>query len=261
MDKNKIKIIIGCVVLIIAIILRLVLYSGSSSQNNEDFTETKYFFVDNYVAFSYKNNSIKYLSYDDEGILKNKFNVYSDGNYLGNYYVRKMPSGLKLVDDNNNFVDYSGYLIGSSYYDSTRVSNIITDTNILGASSIANNILKQENISTTYSVETTNFIRYSVDINNDGLNEYIYLLSSKPLMSDIEYSILFTYENDEYNVISKEVNTSSAGYQLTIVGLLDINNDSQLDMVIAKSKFGHDIECYEIYKSNNKNFKLIKGCE
>ncbi len=260
MDKNKVKIIIGCIVLVIAIILRLVLYSDNSNENNDSFVETKYFFIDNYVAFSYKNNSIKYLSYEDEGILKNKFNVYSDGNYLGNYYVRKIPSGLKLVDDNNNFIDYNGYLIGSSYYDSIRVSNIITDTNILGANSIANGILKQENISATYDFETTNFIRYSVDINNDGLNEYIYLLSSKPLTSDIEYSILFTYENNEYNVISKEINNSSTGYQLTIVGLLDINNDNQLDIVVAKSKFSHDIECYEIYKSNNMKFKLLKGC-
>ena len=61
MDKNKVKIIIGCIVLVIAIILRLVLYSDNSNENNDSFVETKYFFIDNYVAFSYKNMGQKNL--------------------------------------------------------------------------------------------------------------------------------------------------------------------------------------------------------
>lgn len=260
MDKNKIKIILGCLILVAAIILRLVLYSNNSTQDDSK-SNIKYFFIDNYVAFSYKNNGIKYLSYEDGEILKNKFNVYSDGNYLGNYYVRKLSSGLKLLDDNNDFINYDGYLVGSSYYDSTRVSKLNIDSNILDASSYANDILKQEGIFTSYDTQTSSFLRYSADFNGDGLDEYIYILSSNPLTNDTGYSIMFTRKNNEYKVISKEIDKINEGYQLTIVGILDINNDNQLDIVVAKSKFGHDIECYEIYKSNNMNFKLLKGCE
>ncbi len=260
MSKDKLKIFIGCFILLVAIILRLVLYNGNSNQNNSEI-EIKYFFIDNYVTFSYTNNKINYLNFNDENILKNKFNIYLNGNYFGNYYLRKLPSGLKLLDDNNNFVNYDGYLIGSNFEDAIKVAKLNIENNFMDAQSLANSIFGLENISARYSSETSSFIRYKADFNNDGHDEYLYLLSSNALSSSTDYSILFTYENNEYKMISKEIDNTTDAYKLSIVGILDINNDNQLDIVVAKSKFGHDIECYEIYKSDNMKFKKIKGCK
>ena len=61
---------------------------------------------------------------------KSKFNIYSDGNYFGKYYIRNLPTGLKIIDDSNNFIKNDGYLIGDTSNDSIRVSKINVEVSL-----------------------------------------------------------------------------------------------------------------------------------
>ena len=99
MNKDKLKIFIGCFVLLLAIVLRIVLYDNNSSDNNDNSDKNiRYVMIDSYVMLSINNNRINFSDYDNEDVLKSKFNIYSDGNYFGKYYIRNLPTGLKIID-------------------------------------------------------------------------------------------------------------------------------------------------------------------
>lgn len=259
MNKDKIKIIIGVAILLIAIVLRLVLYSNNTSDEDKDTSSIDYFVIDNYLVFSKDGNKINYLSFDNKEILTNKFNIYLDGNYNGKYYVRKLPSGLKLLDANNNFIDYNDeYVIGSN--NNILVSKLNIESTTSYEYEIANKVLKSENIDVSFDKSSSSFIKYRADFNNDGADEYIYSLSNAFSDSSVSYSFLFTYSNNKYNIIDSDISTNLNGYDLSIIGILDVNEDNQLDIVISKIKFSGNDECHEIYKNNDMKFKRIKGC-
>lgn len=262
MNKDKLKIFIGCFVLLLAIVLRIVLYDNNSSDNNDNSDKNiRYVMIDSYVMLSINNNRINFSDYDNEDVLKSKFNIYSDGNYFGKYYIRNLPTGLKIIDGSNNFIKNDGYLIGDTSNDSIRVSKINVEDAMISDYIFANDVLKDAGVSIGFNSSNSSFVKYRADYNNDGYDEYIYSISNMFSSDSVGYSILFTVIDNEYKIISKDVDNSSDGYEISIVGILDINNDNQLDIVVAKSKFGHDIECYEIYKSDNMKFKKIKGCK
>ena len=80
MNKDKLKIFIGCFVLLLAIVLRIVLYDNNSSDNNDNSDKNiRYVMIDSYVMLSINNNRINFSDYDNEDVLKSKFNIIKVG--------------------------------------------------------------------------------------------------------------------------------------------------------------------------------------
>lgn len=269
MNSDKTKLLIAVIILILAIILRVFFYDNRKTNeleiNDNNKTENKeenedediieeevkeeindnikYYMIDNHLVFSIEGNNLNYLSYDD--LLKVKLNIYADGKYDGKYYIRMLPNGLKVFDDNNNIINYDEkYLIGSNK------EILVSEFNVEEVSSneyvIADNFFISEGITTGFDNNVSTFIKYKEDYNNDGVFEYIYSLSNV-IIDGIVYSYLFTYYNNEYKIIN-----SSKDYKLLLVGILDINDDNQFDIVV--SKFKDSSIYYEIYTNNNMIF-------
>ena len=117
-----------------------------SSYDNSD-KNIRYVMIDSYVMLSINNNRINFSDYDNEDVLKSKFNIYSDGNYFGKYYIRNLPTGLKIIDDSNNFIKNDGYLIGDTSNDSIRVSKINVEDAMISDYIFANDVLKDAGVS------------------------------------------------------------------------------------------------------------------
>lgn len=257
MDKDKVKILIGVIILVVAIILRLFL----DNKTPDKLPNEKYIVFDNYLTITVFNDTVREVNAIPGELLKTKFNIFVNGKYFGKYYFRNVDSGIKLLDDNSSSIKYNGNIVANNFDSQIRVSNLEIERTSSADYDIANKILSDEGISTVFNGSNANYIKYKADFNGDGNYEYIYSLSN--MLRDVKegYSFIFTYNNNKYNIIAKDIDVGQEGYELSISNILDINGDNTLDIVLAKSKYGNLTECYEIYKSNNMVFKKIKGCK
>lgn len=257
MDKDKTKILIGVIILIVAIIFRLFL----DSKTPDKLSDEKYIVFDDYLTITVFNDTVREVNSLPGDLLKTKFNIFVDGKYFGKYYLRNLDDSVKLLDDNSNSIKYNGNIVANNFDSQMKVSKLEIENTSSADYDIANKILSDEGISTNFNGSNANYIKYKADFNGDGNYEYIYSLSN--MLRDVKegYSFIFTYSNNKYNIIVKDTDIGQEGYELSISNILDINNDNNLDIVLAKSKYGNLTECYEIYKSNNMTFKKIKGCK
>lgn len=257
MDKDKTGILIGVIILIVAIIFRLFL----DSKTPDKLSNEKYIVFDDYLTITVFNDTVREVNVIPGDLLKTKFNVFVDDKFFGKYYLRNLDDGIKLLDDNSNSIKYNGNIVANNFDSQMKVSKLEIENTSSADYDIANKILSDEGISTNFNGSNANYIKYKADFNGDGNYEYIYSLSN--MLRDVKegYSFIFTYNNNKYNIIAKDIDVGQEGYELSISNILDINSDDMLDIVLAKSKYGNSTECYEIYKSNNMTFKKIKGCK
>ena len=257
MDKDKVKILIGVIILIVAIIFRLFL----DNKTPDILSDKKYIIFDDYLTIIVFNDTVREVGTIPGELLKTKFNIFVNGKYFGKYYFRNVDSGIKLLDDNSSSIKYNGNIVANNFDSQMKISELEIENTSSADYDIANKILSDEGISTAFNGSNANYIKYKADFNGDGNYEYIYSLSN--MLRDVKegYSFIFTYNNNKYNIIAKDIDVGREGYELSISNILDINGDNMLDIVLAKSKYGNSTECYEIYKSNNMVFKKIKGCK
>ena len=164
MDKDKVKILIGVIILVVAIILRLFL----DNKTPDKLPNEKYIVFDNYLTITVFNDTVREVSAIPGDLLKTKFNIFVDGTYIGKYYLRNLDAGVKLLDDESNNIKYNGNLVANNFDSQIRVSNLEIERTSSADYDIANKILSDEGISTAFNGSNANYIKYKADFNGDG---------------------------------------------------------------------------------------------
>ena len=83
MDKDKVKILIGVIILVVAIILRLFL----DNKTPDKLSNEKYIVFDNYLTITVFNDTVREVNAIPGELLKTKFNIFVNGKYFGKYYL------------------------------------------------------------------------------------------------------------------------------------------------------------------------------
>ncbi len=123
-----------------------------------------------------------------------------------------------------------------------------------------NEILSKNNISTNQ--ELTSNTQISVDIDNDGIEEKIYVVGNVfPKESDPEYifSVVFMEKNDIIYPIYKSIakNKSFNGCKPYINSIIDVNDDNKYEIVLSCSAYSIEGTIDMLYKFSNDKFKII----
>ena len=186
-----------------------------------------------------------------------KFQVFLDGKYQDEYYVWHDDKWY-IFDDNKQPINYTENIIAlRSNFDvnlKTFTSEEIEKDNIVFK------ILKDKGISE--NVDLTTCTQTKVDIDNDGKNESIYIVSNVFPMDfdpDTIFSLVYMEKDGNiYEIYSKEEkNDYNNGVKPYINSIIDVDNDGEFEIVISYA--GYSVEKIEnhLYKFINKQFKEI----
>ncbi|MEE0014973.1 MAG: hypothetical protein UE699_04750 [Bacilli bacterium] len=186
-----------------------------------------------------------------------EFTVFVDNEKLGKYNL-VFDNKWYLFDNKRKPVSYSGSLIAYSANYEMKIKNFNQEK--ISDYTKVNKVLSENNIST--GQELTSNTQISVDIDNDGVDEKIYVVGNVfPRETDPDYifSVVFMEKNDIIYPIYKSVdkNRSFNGCKPYINSIIDVNDDNKYEIVLSCSKYSTEGTIDMLYKFNNDKFSII----
>lgn len=197
-------------------------------------------------------------SEDLDSISWNKFNIYTDTKYFGKYYIVNQDKWY-LFDNDNNAVNYEGSFIGIDTDHNYKVINIIQ--NDITDYSYVEKALSENEINTDIELSSSNVI--SLDIDNNGKNEYIYTITnrfSEKKENEKYFGLIFMVKNNRiypiYKNSSKEDDIYD-GCKPYVNSILDIDQDNKYEVIVSCAYYSNSGVEERLYKFDNANFNLL----
>lgn len=256
MKKSQIVVgIIYMLILIISVILFIIVKNNEKNNQNID----AYFILDNQTNYIYSiNDGFSIISDEEIESLKLLFKTYSDGNYIGDYYLTKVNL-WNLFDKNNNYISYDGYLF--AYSSNLKISIDASKSRTMN--NLEMNLLKKHFKISSFNHLYTNEV-YEVDLNNDGIVDKIICASNNSIetSNSENYNLIVSIIDNQVKAIVEEYNVSSTNVY-SIKGFFNINNSAYKYVIVEKiMNYDGDVESYsvndKIYKYYNNNYKEVK---
>lgn len=221
------------ITLIVIIIIYLGIVLGLYKLGIFD-NKNSYIIFNDKTILSIEKNKYTYMN-DNDIINKKKFAVYDYNEYLGEYNVKIDDNTYKVYDDNYNLVKFKTSFI-AIYSPKNKVKMNTNKKESLSQEDfdILKKVLSENNIENYTYLLTAEKRQVKIDE-----NKYIYVYNvsnSSIINNDNKYfSIIFTVDNNQYNVlkinvVDKEEYNNSKIY--SIEAIIDMNNDEKDEIVI-----------------------------
>lgn len=243
------------VIMLVAFLIINNKKNTNDNNNSNNVQKSQYIIFDNYLLIKKVGDTYSQISFENGNYLKEKFYVFENSKYIGQYYYRNMDSDTYLFNDNNESINYKGSLILNNYTDNMLICNLNKQNLTSNDSNYANLSLKKLNINEEFSINDFDLVKYNCDINDDSKLESIYVLNKKTEEVVPEISIIFYIENNNINIISSY---NDYTYNQSLVSVVDIDNDNNLEFITTKTN--SSTYCFKISKVVDDKIKILKDC-
>lgn len=196
----------------------------------------------------------------------NKFYSFDSNGYIGETYLNYDKS-LEVFNNSYEKIPLTNGILSiktNSSLKNTKVAKFYDDIDDSDYPYI-------EEVFNKYSIKEdgeTTILKYDIDINNDGKEDYIYSISN--FYNDEEkikaFSIIFSVINNKIEIIESTIVDPEDELKEKAIYLryvVDVDSDDNYEFIILKTSFGNvEGDCNAMYKydvSSNKYIKLI-GC-
>ena len=233
MNKKYIIIIVFIIIYIIIAVILGIISEG----------EKKYI-----VFFDDKN-----LKYDKKWSIMSKnipnlsFNIVKDGIVDSNSIINMHSDLADEAAINKNIFAYRGNIKVKPYKKSDVTDNAFIDK-----------ILTENNLNVN-SNDISRKYQYNLDINNDGLDETIYVLSNTDISLGNLFSMVIVKNMENYVIIDIKRFDSEFGTYFPCLYFMDVDNDNNLEIILKKiyaSNAGQKISILKINKEIN-NYSIV----
>ena len=186
-----------------------------------------------------------------------KYNIYLDNKYTGEYYLW-YDDKWYLFDDNKNAIKKDGNLLAfRSNYD-IKVHNFSTSE--IKDYSYVKKVLSDNNLDINSKFTVNNQI--TLDIDNDGTEETIYIISNVfaiDFYSDTIFSIVFMVKDGKIHTIYQDIdkNYSTNGCKPYINTIFDIDADNKFEIVLSCGRYSINKPIDMLYQLTNEGFKIL----
>jgi len=215
---NKKKYIIVAIIAIVY--LGITITIGTILENNKKYI----FFTD--------GNNLKYNKewsvINNSELPKKKFNLIKEGSFIGKKHIEiKDKIFVNNEEISGEFIGYSGNNVKYVEYSEEEITN--SDYNKINSLLVENNI----------NIDSKNLPyikKYTIDLDNDNVNEYVYSVSNN-YKSDIGqlFSLVFISINE--NCVIIELNKFNDQFEsyLPYLYFLDVNNDNLSEIIVKNT--------------------------
>ncbi len=253
-DVKKISIIAISVLALVIVVFGFFYY-------NRDISE--YMIVKESLILTKKGGRWKKLDKIKDDVLKQKYHVfYKDGeksNVMINY--NEKINSWHYLDE--NYADLDLKWVGLAYTSMFKgVKNAHYD--ISRYSSEDDGILKEALGNRNIDKFSSSLIKSTFDLDGDGTLEVIYTLTNNDLSArdytkKEDYSRIFLVRNSKFiKNISDDIKQP-----YLVRGIIDIDKDGVYEVIVSKGDVDVSTfeSCYQIYKIEKDNIKLIMDCK
>lgn len=254
MKKNN-KVYIFLIILLIVFFFLMYFLVGKKEIEKEN-EELTILLGDNTV-WKYKSKIWSNIKSDLDYYNWKKFQIFLDGEYKDEYYVWHNDKWY-LFDKNKEAINYTENLLALNSNFDVNVKSF-ESKEILDENKIFN-YLTSKNIS--LSAELTVKTQTQLDIDNDGIEESIYILSNAFPMDTVPDTI-FAYvymekDGNTYDIFSYEVeNDSNNGVKPYINSVLDVDNDGNYEIIVSCAEYSVEKTTNYLFKFDKNAFKKV----
>lgn len=234
--------------IIVVFVVIVIFYIFMSIATKSTAIGGKYIVLDDNNVWKYENKEWK--EYTDFNKLNNKkFNFYDNNLNLQSGKIEREKNTWKIKDESKQrFLVASTQKVKIPEYKKETVTD--KDDSF---------VKKSINEYSDEIKERFRSYKIKLDINNDGIEETIYSISSFDLdqTSYVPYSkISIFYGNSETTLVE----SYDTGYELKLV--LNIDKDDEYEIIVSKtSKQGKEKNtCYQLYDIESGKFNLERDC-
>ena len=257
--NSKLKFIILIVATIIAIILSIVFIKMASTDNY-------YIILDNSGVIEYSDGTYSYAKNDD--YLKSNFRVFSQKEYVGNYYIKRVDTSNDVLFTNIH-ADYN-YVFNKP---------LVAISNNIKYIEFTNEEFDQNDFEIFYNVSSKDYItklsdlldtvKITLDFDGDGQEETLYSVTyeynknfatdDNEEISKYNYSLLYYVKDDYIDLIAEnepcyeEESIVFPSYGVSAV--IDADNDGVYEIIMQNRMYDEPI--YEIYKMVNGSYVSV----
>ncbi len=218
--------------------------------------------VDNYAVFNYDNKKWYNIILNSRNINDyswKKYNVYLNGNSIGKK-ILWFDEKWYLFDLKHNPINYSDPLLGiHNTYDYDIKYLNVDDTIVDYSDKNLNKALKLYKIDIDNNY--TSLYRKIFDIDNDGIDESIYVVSNSfadDFTAKKYYSLVFMVKNGKFSRLF--YNSSDDNYRSCkayISNIVDLDNDNKYEIFVNCGKYSDGKPIVSILKYKNGGFDTL----
>lgn len=255
MKKGKVKYIVIIVILIIYCVGMYLIFGVSETKERNTTTTL---LVGDSTVWNYSSRD--WMNVTNQQLLSDvnwqKFKIYVDNEYFGNYSVW-LDDRWYLFDDDRNAVTYQGNLFA---YDADFDMDILPfTTSQITDYTYVNQVLKEHNLNTdtAYTLATQS----SFDFDKDGVNETFYMVSNVfaiDFFPETYFSFVFMVDNNQIYMLYEDVDKNEGvnGCKPNLYTVADVDNDDQYELILMCSKYSNQIPIMMLYEFRDNAFKI-----
>ena len=259
MKKDRKKYYIGLGILIIYFIVMLVVFIIPAILKSG--IET-YILIDNYEKWQYNGDVWKNIT-DKSKYNWQKFDIYEDNKYVGNYNALFNETWHFYDDDNKPVKIDSTNMIAIRSNRDYAVADFTEREITSEEMKYVNEILKEKDI-TTNDFTSSSVIDY--DLDHDLEDEKIFTISNvfTENISDKLFNFVFVVNDEKIMILAETVADFSDMYdncKMYVSKIVDTNGDDKYEIITGCGYYSDTENCFEMYELDNNEYQKIKACE
>lgn len=247
------KVIIVLIVLLIVFAFLFYWYIGKDRMIRRDYDLVM--ITESDATWNYHGYSWEQL-YDIKDYNWKKMDVFLDGQYKGKYYIWHDDKWY-IFDDNKEAINSTENFLAIQSNFEVKAKNFEMEDN--KDDSIVGKILTDNDISN--NVELTVNTKTTVDIDSDGVEENIYIVSNTfPIDSspDYTFSLVFMEKDGKiYEIYQHTTESMYDGVRPFINAIIDTNNDGIYEIVLTTSEYSTQKIGNLLFEWQNNEFQKV----
>ncbi len=200
------------------------------------------------VRWRYSNNQWKDYESDAELIGYKLYNP-NTGDYIGKYDIKYTSKGWSVKFD-KQYEPYDKSMLASK---SNKFKAYNFEINNLTDNTVIDKILNKASLRKNGGVIIANQIK--IDLDNDGKDEIIYGISNMDEMGNTKFYVMAINMNGEYKIIKKV--TGDNVPSIYVYSIIDVDNDSNLELIIKESYFSMSGCDYSLYSLVSGEYEMM----